>query len=1254
MTTQQETAVLSVFLNGEQAKDEIGKLEKHADSLRRTIKAVGKDSALGKKYSRELVDTLNNVKALQKGVVEVDKTLKNLSEATPKELTQTLRELNRQLHFSGIKRGSQEWQLLAENIRKVKEEQRKVNAELQVAESGLSGLSKGINKYFGAFAAGIASLSGFTLVLKNLVSEHAKLSDGFADVIKTTGLSRKEVQSLYDGFKSLDTRTSRERLLELARDAGKLGIQGAENIMRFVRAADQIDVALGEDLGEDAIKDIGKLISVLENVPVKLGQVSRSMSEMKLDDQMLAVGSAINSLGQSSTANEGYIVDFTQRLAGVSAQAQISVSDIMGYASVLDQSGQKVEMAATVLQNFITKIFEHPAKFAKMAGMEVSAFNRLLREDTNKAIISVIDALNKRGGFQQLVPVFKDMGLEGSRAIGVISALAKNTDKLREAQTISNRSFIEGTSITKEFQTKNESLAGVLDKLAKNIQGWFIRSGIVDWLSSVTSELEKSTRASKSATEQYDDQNSKVLNLVANIEPLLVRYDHLAAKTGRSAEENAELKRIITEITSVLPGAVSAVDGYGNAIAVSTARVREFIDAETARLGVVNKKAIEENSKLLSKLEQKLAGSKKIIEEISKTGTFKHTVSYDTPSSGAVHREVIATQEQVREAQVAYRQLLQDRKGYLAEIDRLSGQTLKQQASRMESDRKNRETQLKQEKAYLSKSLTELKKMADAGDELAKKVHEQKSALTTVPLSDGNGKGQKNQLQNALKNIEVKATLLRITALQEYHDRKSLEDKLLEIEKATVREKQKLYGEGTEDYVKYQEELVKYDVQAAQDKEKAEQQRREAIRALTEKYNKEAAQTDEQKKQQELDRLNELFTEELRMTEQYLKLKQGIENNYNSEIRQSREAAKKLLADNPETGNRKAGLSKLEAADLDAAEKAEQAQLDALQSIHDAEIASEIDFEKLRLRIEEKYRDIRKTKDKEEFEQKVKLAQFAMEQMNTLLSAYSSYVQAGQQAEEAAIEAKYDKQITAAGKSTKKVEKLEKQKEEELAKIRAEYEDKSFAIQIAQALASTATAAINAYASAAAIPIVGPIMAPIAAGVAVAAGMLQVATIKKQHEAAKASYYTGGYTPPGPWDEPQGTVHSGEFIGNRFAVNNPAVRKVFDIVEEAQKNNTVSSLTERDFARALDYREAENRHLISGISSAVSSPGSSRENETQILESIAGWLNRNAEVTDRLNKRLDEPFTGEVSITGRKGVKENLDRYEKMIKNASR
>ena len=95
------------------------------------------------------------------------------------------------------------------------------------------------------------------------------------------------------------------------------------------------------------------------------------------------------------------------------------------------------------------------------------------------------------------------------------------------------------------------------------------------------------------------------------------------------------------------------------------------------------------------------------------------------------------------------------------------------------------------------------------------------------------------------------------------------------------------------------------------------------------------------------------------------------------------------------------------------------------------------------------------------------------------------------------------------------------------------------AIELAQAVSSTAMAAINAYSSAAAVPVTGYLMAPIAAGFALAAGALQIATIKKQHQAEEAGYYEGGYTGGHRYRKEAGVVHEGEFVANHQAVNSP-------------------------------------------------------------------------------------------------------------------
>ncbi len=176
----------------------------------------------------------------------------------------------------------------------------------------------------------------------------------------------------------MDTRTARAQLNDLAGDAGRLGITSKQQILDFVEAADQIYVALGEDLGEDAVKNIGKL-----------AQMFGESDRLGLRGAMLATGSVINELAQSSSAAEGYIMEFANRLAGVGNQAGLSQAQIMAFGSVLDQNAVNVEKGATALQNVFTALFKNPAKMAQAAGLEVQKFTELLSTDANAALIDL-------------------------------------------------------------------------------------------------------------------------------------------------------------------------------------------------------------------------------------------------------------------------------------------------------------------------------------------------------------------------------------------------------------------------------------------------------------------------------------------------------------------------------------------------------------------------------------------------------------------------------------------------------------------------------------------------------------------------------------------------------------------------------------------------------------------------------------------------------------------------------------------------
>lgn len=264
--------------------------------------------------------------------------------------------------------------------------------------------------------------------------------------------------------------------------------------------------------------------------------------------------------------------------------------------------------------------------------------------------------------------------------------------------------------------------------------------------------------------------------------------------------------------------------------------------------------------------------------------------------------------------------------------------------------------------------------------------------------------------------------------------------------------------------------------------------------------------------------------------------------------------------------------------------------------------------------------------------------------MSAVFQQLTSIVQAELEIQTAAIEKKYEREISLAEGNNYKVKRLEKAKEAEIAKVKNEANKKMFAMQVIQAVAQTATGAINAYSSAA-VPVVGYILAPIAAAAAVAAGMLQVAAIKKQQQASEATgYSSGGFTPDGKVDEAVGVVHAGEWVASQKLVRNPKTRPLLEALEYAQRNNTIGSLSAEDVSStitaptviaksSLNSQEYDRRIVV--------------ENHVDNNDSMAEY----AETMRRLQERLDEPFITVNTVTGDFGSKKAQDDYEKLIRN---
>ena len=323
----------------------------------------------------------------------------------------------------------------------------------------------GIQSIFQMADAGIGKL-------KDLVADAAELDDAYADVMKTTGLTRDQVLQLNESFKKMDTRTAREQLNQLAYEAGKLGINSTQQVEQFVRAADKINIALGDVLGEGAMVTIGKLADVYSKSTAQLTAAGDD-----LEKKMLSIGSAVNQLGQSSTASEGYLVEFLSRMGGIATQANLSADAILGFASALDQDMMKQEMSATAFQKFIMQLIKKPAEFAAAAHMEVKEFTELMQRDMNEALLRVLEGFKGQGGLVSLQPIFEDLGLDAARAASVISSMANSIDQIREAQAIANDELTTGSSIIREFTTKNNTMQAQAEKAKKAFQDMRLELG---------------------------------------------------------------------------------------------------------------------------------------------------------------------------------------------------------------------------------------------------------------------------------------------------------------------------------------------------------------------------------------------------------------------------------------------------------------------------------------------------------------------------------------------------------------------------------------------------------------------------------------------------------------------------------------------------------------------------------------------------------------------------------------------------------
>lgn len=470
---------LNLIINGDGGRKQLLELERQINNTTTAIEETRKKmtafEVAGKKASQEYQDLSKSLEVQQASLKKCQSEFKSLQETVPLT-SKTMKELKHQITATrtALERavpGSDNWNQLNKALQELKTRYKELTDQSKAVSYTTCEMMDKLSKY-------AISLTSAFKGAANVINRFTGARDAFlaydeamTDAMKTTGLTKDEISELSEKLKGIDTKTAQNELLGLVRAGGKLGISGQEDLLGFAKAANQINVALSEDLGGDAeaaITEVGKMVDVFN-----------LKDEFGIEKAMLKVGSAINDLGAASTANEGYIVDFSGRLAGIAPNAKISIDKVMGLAATLDSLHQQAETSSTAVGQTITKMFEKTETFANIAGMSLKDFSDLLNNDVNEAFIRVLEGMNKGGdgGMKAITEAMVDMGLNGSRAIQVLGSLSKQTETLRQQQLIAAEAFNEGTSITNEYELKNNSLTATLEKQKKALMETTVEIG---------------------------------------------------------------------------------------------------------------------------------------------------------------------------------------------------------------------------------------------------------------------------------------------------------------------------------------------------------------------------------------------------------------------------------------------------------------------------------------------------------------------------------------------------------------------------------------------------------------------------------------------------------------------------------------------------------------------------------------------------------------------------------------------------------
>lgn len=388
---------------------------------------------------------------------EVENNLKSIRAA----IVKTTNELNK------MTVGSDEYvahsKKLAE-LKKIYEDYRNelklTEKEIKAGNTQLNDTIINIGALSSAYTAASSVLQKFVSSTQEYVEAYASIDDAMSGVMKTTGMTREEVEALNESLKNIDTRTSQEGLLTIAQIGGRMGL-AKDQILSFTEAVDKANVALGDSFSGGA-----------EEISSVLGKISLAFKETRdgdIGESLSRIGSAINEVGGKANATEPNIAAFVQRVGSMPEAFRPSVQEAVALGAAFEESSIDAEVASRAFGILMNKASTDVEGFARVMGQPAEAVRELINSNPTQFFTEFAKSLQGMDA-TQIGETLKGLKLNADGVVKIVGAMSGSYDRFNEILQVSNTAFSENTSLMNEFNNVNGNSAAQLEKARKRMQ----------------------------------------------------------------------------------------------------------------------------------------------------------------------------------------------------------------------------------------------------------------------------------------------------------------------------------------------------------------------------------------------------------------------------------------------------------------------------------------------------------------------------------------------------------------------------------------------------------------------------------------------------------------------------------------------------------------------------------------------------------------------------------------------------------------